>query len=414
MTFVEPAVHWWARPGLEDRSGRLCVAGRDAQELAMEHGTPLYVFDFEHLHEQISTLRSAMQGAGLRTTIRFAMKANREHRVLGHLRSLSGPASDSSLGIDACSPGEVARAIEHGWPAEEISFTGTNLSDRDLDFLLTHRLHINVDLLSQLRRLGETSRGRTVGLRINPKVSCVRGSGGAYSGVLPTKFGIYPEDLNQAIRLAKHYGLHVTTAHMHVGSSYLDGELPQFEKAVETLGKAARTLASAGFELREINVGGGLGVPRLLGEDPLNLDRWAAILAAYLGELAVNVAVEPGEFIVKNAAVLLAQVVTVEERLGRRFIGLNVGWNALPGPFIYHDPAQFILCRAVDAPIHGPATFTGNINEGDDVFASDQQFPAVIEGDFVAILAVGAYNQAQSMCHCLRRRAETLYFDSRI
>ena len=36
---------WWAREGLEDRGGRLTIAGRDAEQIARDHGTPLYVYD---------------------------------------------------------------------------------------------------------------------------------------------------------------------------------------------------------------------------------------------------------------------------------------------------------------------------------------------------------------------------------
>ena len=57
---------WWARPGLEVREGRLAIAGRDAERLAREHGTPIYVHDLVSAREQAERLRDAMDGAGLR------------------------------------------------------------------------------------------------------------------------------------------------------------------------------------------------------------------------------------------------------------------------------------------------------------------------------------------------------------
>ena len=53
------------------------------------------------------------------------------------------------VGMDVCSPGEVTWALEHGWPPEEISYTGTNVSDRDLATIVPTGVHVNVDLLSQ-------------------------------------------------------------------------------------------------------------------------------------------------------------------------------------------------------------------------------------------------------------------------
>jgi len=55
--------------------------------------------------------------------------------------------------VEECSPREVLHALDNGWPPKEVSFTGTNVSERDLDVLLADSIHVNVDLLSQLERL---------------------------------------------------------------------------------------------------------------------------------------------------------------------------------------------------------------------------------------------------------------------
>jgi hypothetical protein len=38
---------WWQREGLDVVDGRLRFAGRDAESIAREHGTPLHVYDPE-------------------------------------------------------------------------------------------------------------------------------------------------------------------------------------------------------------------------------------------------------------------------------------------------------------------------------------------------------------------------------
>ena len=43
---------WWTRPGLEAREGRLLVAGRDAEAIAREHGTPVFAYDLPRIEEQ--------------------------------------------------------------------------------------------------------------------------------------------------------------------------------------------------------------------------------------------------------------------------------------------------------------------------------------------------------------------------
>ena len=68
------------------------------------------------------------------------------------------------------------------------------MSDRDLDVMLEHGVHMNLDLLSQIHRYGRRNRGGTIGIRVNPRVSAARPESGIsyYSGDKPTKFGIYP------------------------------------------------------------------------------------------------------------------------------------------------------------------------------------------------------------------------------
>jgi diaminopimelate decarboxylase len=395
---------WWKRPGLEIRDGRLTIARNDAEALAREHGTPLYVHESRKIEANVRALQRAFRTAGLRGRVRFALKANRDPDVLALLRSLGAPGSSESVGIDACSPGEVLHALESGWTPEEISFTGTNVSERDLDVLLARPVLINVDLLSQLDRFGRRAPGRSVGLRLNPRAGAAWGGEGTtlYAGAKPGKFGIYEESLHEAVAIARRHDLTITRAHFHVGDGFLAAGLPKFENAVARVAAMVRTLVDAGCPIEEINTGGGLGVPLQEGDVPLDVDAYAEVLARNLGGFGVVVACEPGDFIVKEAGTLLAEVVTVEDRLGTTFVGLDAGWNAMSDHFIYKMPVEIVLCHAADAPRSERVTISGHINEGNDLFAEDYPFPPVSEGDVVAMMSVGGYNLAMAMPHCLR------------
>jgi diaminopimelate decarboxylase len=395
---------FWLRDGLEIRHGRLLVAGHDADQLAREHGTPVSVYDLARIGAKLQALRAALDGAGLRHVVRFAVKANHQPQVLAVVRSLDA-------GIDASSPGEVELAAQQGFTREQISFTGTNLSERDLDALLPTGVHVNLDLLSQLRRFGRRAPGRTVGIRVNPRAGGAYAGGGEtlYSGAKPTKFGIYREDLDQALAIAREHRLTIDTVHMHVGDGYLNDGLDGFEAAVERLAGIAAQLIDAGCPIAEVNTGGGLGIPQAPGERPLDLDAWAAILARHLAGLGVTVSCEPGDFLVKDSAVLLCEVITVEQRLGTAFVGLDAGWNVMPDKFVYDVSPDIVLCRAVDAEPAGPVTVAGHINEGDDLFAEDHPMPPLAEGDIVAMMDVGGYHQAMSSTHCLRPHAASVF-----
>ncbi len=101
---------------------------------------------------------SALEGAGLRGLVRLALKAQRESELLGFIRERM-----PEVGLDVCSPGEVEWALRHGWRPDEISYTGTNLTERDVDVIIPARVHLNVDLLTQLDRVGSAPAGARSG-----------------------------------------------------------------------------------------------------------------------------------------------------------------------------------------------------------------------------------------------------------
>ncbi|MFI5291348.1 MAG: diaminopimelate decarboxylase family protein [Candidatus Limnocylindrales bacterium] len=407
------APDWWRRPGLDTVAGRLTVAGHDAEAMAREHGTPVFAYDIERVRENVRAFHAAARGAGLEHRLRFALKANREPEVLAALRELGSAGERDAVGIDACSPGEIEHALTHGWTAAEISYTGTNVSERDLDVILGAGVHLNLDATSQVERVGRRAPGTTIGLRVNPMAGAGYNETLTYSGDRPTKLGITTDRLDDALAAARRHDLTVDTLHFHAGSGWLADGLGGFEAAlVEAVGLARRLLA-AGCPLAEVNVGGGIGRIACQSEQPVDLDAYMAVVARHLRPLGVAVGFEPGDLIVKDAAVLLAEVVTIEDRAGVRFVGLDAGWNVFCSWFIYRFAQELVLCRAADAQRTELVTVVGHINEAGDVFVDDYPMPPLREGDIVALLNAGGYEQAMSMTHCLRPLAAAAYLERR-
>jgi diaminopimelate decarboxylase len=403
---------WWVRPGLEvDAAGRLRIAGRDAEALAREHGTPLFAYDRARFAENARAMQAAFAPTGLDFRLRFAMKADPFPEVLSVFRGLGEPGSPGSVGIDACSPGEVLRALECGWRPDEISFTGTNVSERDLDVLLAHGIHINLDAISQVERYGRRAPGSRIGIRIDPGTGAGYNEHLEYSGARPTKFGVGLDRFDEALAAAARHRLLIDTIHFHAGSGWLADGLVGFERALPPAVEAVVRARAAGHPVAEVNVGGGLGMPAREDEKAVDLDAYAAVIARHLGSLGVVVANEPGDQLTKDAGILLGEVVTVEERRGVTFVGLDLGWNVNCAYFIYRFAQELVVCRDADAPRTQVVTVAGHINEAGDVFAEDYPMAPVEEGDIVAILNAGGYEQAMSSTHCLRPTGTALFLD---
>jgi diaminopimelate decarboxylase len=420
------APDWWVRPGLQVIDGRLAVASRDVAELAAHLGTPLFLVDLGHVVEQVRRVQAALAGTGLPHKVRFALKAQRETEVLQVLRGLGDARSPGSIGVDVCSPAEVDWALRHGWTAPEISYTGTNLSDTDLSAILPHPIQLNVDLPSQLRRVGRLAPGRSVGLRINPRVGAARHyvpagrspddelQFGMYASRRPTKFGFYPEQLAEAVAIARENDLRINAVHFHICHQTQTEQLEQLDAALAEIVPMIRQLMEAGCPIEEINTGGGLGQAIRQGERDLDLSAWAAILKRHLGPLGIAIATEPGEFLFARSAVLVAEAVTVEDRLGETFVGLNVGWNTMGLRFIWGEAVELVPVVDPLAPRARTVTIAGHINEAPDLFAERYPFPPVAEGDLLALMSVGSYCQAAANQHCLRPPAPAVYLRDRL
>jgi len=410
-TLPAPAPTWWQRPDFGVVGERLTLNGRDLGTLLREHGAPLFVYDLGRPAENVRTLQAALARADLPYVTRFALKSCPDERILAVLRGLGDPGTPEGIGIDACSPGEVLHALANGWAPEAISFTGTNVSERDLDVLLAHPIRLNLDGVSQLERVGRRAPGRTVGIRVNPGAGAGYTDDLAYAGERPTKFGVTPDRLDDAIAAARRYGLVVDTMHFHAGSGWLGDQLGEFETALTRATTLLERLLDAGCAIREVNVGGGLGRVARDGEIAVDLDAYARTIEAHLAPYGVTAAFEPGDFVMKDAAVLLAEVVSVERRGGVTFVGLDVGWNVNCAYFIYGYAQEVVPLVAPMRERTQLVTVAGHINEAGDVFAEDYPMPQVAEGEGVAILNAGGYLQAMSMTHCLRPTGEAVYLE---
>jgi len=383
---------WWERDDLGYREGRLHIGGRDLATLVAASGTPTYVYSSVRVRDNLERLCSALGAHGVEHDVYYAIKANRYAPLVTYLKLLG------RCGIDACSPNEVRYARQIGFEESEISYTGNSTSEADLEVLQAHPgVLVNCDALSTIRRLGRRCPGRTIGIRFNPEQGAGYNDQLRYAGEKPTKFGVYRDRFDEALALAREAGLHVKRLHFHMGSGYLGSALDVFESVLERVA----ALLDAHPDIRTVNVGGGLGLRLAEADVPVDVERWAALVARHLGSRGVRVQVEPGDYLVKDASVLLVRVNTVEDKAGTRFVGVDAGLSIQNLHAYYKVPYVFApLRRAAGATER--VTIAGNINEAIDVFGEGVELPPIAEGDVLALLNTGGYGAAAASNHCMR------------
>ncbi len=383
---------WWERPDLCYRDGALEFGGHDLASLASA-GTPAYVYRAGRVIENLRRLRGALDAARVPHDVYYALKANRHGPLLDALRA------EGQCGIDACSPAEVRHALAHGFPEAAISFTGHAVSESDLEILAAHpAVHVNCDAISTMRRLGRRCPGRRIGIRLNPGLGAGYNERLRYAGAKPTKFGIYSDRFEEALAVAAGLSLEVDTLHFHVGSGYQGDGLEVLVQVLE----GVAPLLDAHPAIRRLNVGGGLGVRMTEADVPVDIGRWAEAISRCAVPRGLRVAVEPGDYLVKDAGLLLAQVNTVEDKAGTRFVGVDAGLGILNLWAYYGIPYVVAPLRLRPGAPLERVTVSGNINEALDLLAEDVEVPALEEGDFIALINCGGYGSAAASNHCMR------------
>jgi diaminopimelate decarboxylase len=350
-----------------------------ATELAASFGTPLYAYDADAVRDAFRAFRASFDLEG--TRFHYAIVCNKNASLVRALAELGA-------GVHANTPGDAHAALAAGVPAERIVYSGTNLDAADMDALLSWRIALNLDSLDQLRLRAARGPG-DVGLRLLVDDA-------------PSRIGVGVDELADALAIARRAGLRITTLHMYAGTNTLSAA--RFLACFERLVAAARVLP----DLEAVDVGGGFGVAYRDGEPELEIARLGRELCDRVRRLAAEVGrpvalvVEPGRILVARAGVLLTRVVSVKERRGRRFVGVDTTVGNIAVESVYHPWHRVDAVAPRGASLAVPTDVCGNTTHTRDYLARSCRLPELVPGDHLALSDVGAYGYAMSS-HFLNR-----------
>lgn len=247
------------------KSGDKCriICGADMVQLGNKYGTPLYILFEEVLSENFSRFREALEQSYKNHLICYAVKANNALAVVKLF-------ADLGAGADVASEFEMQLALEAGIPAEKIRANGNCKSRYYLDECIRRGIVINVDPEEELEtideisgRIGERAKVnfRLAGFPLKKVTSPAITTSSEWS-----KFGISirkaGEVFSKALameNLAPH-GLMV-----HIGSQITDARA--YYMVLDELIRLSCQAKDIGFEVNEIDLGGGDGISYLEKDD---------------------------------------------------------------------------------------------------------------------------------------------------
>jgi diaminopimelate decarboxylase len=354
--------------------------------LAEEFGTPLYVLSEPEFRRRCAEYARSWALGG----VSYAAKANSSLAVLAW-------AADEGLGVDVASVGELEAAHRAGVPGSRCRLHGNFKTTDEVAAAAGLGVgEIVADSLGEIEALAKAGWQSRVVLRLAPDVEAGGGSKISTAGT-DTKFGmsIATGDAAQAVRRCLELGLRLHGYHCHVGSMLMD-EGPVLAAARVLASFAAEAGSATGYWPESLNLGGGLGVSYVPGQEPLAPADYCAKLSAAVRPLltgrleGTSVELEPGRSVAAPSGVTLYRVGVIKRSsAGVRHVIVDGGMSDNPRPALYG--AQYSVVSDAAGPPE-PATVSGRHCETDLLFPGTMLPSGLREGDVLQVLCTGAYN----------------------
>jgi len=387
----------------EYRNGELFAEGVPVRRIALEVGTPAYIYSLATLKRHYRVFDQAF--ARLSHLVCFSMKSNSNLAVLRVFVKEGG-------GFDIVSAGELFRALKAGADPKKIVFSGVGKKKAEIEYALNAGiLMFNVESEQELTVLNEIARGMEkkapISLRVNPDVD-PKTHPYISTGMKKSKFGI---DIKRSLEVYKRA---LTLAHLevigvdcHIGSQLTT--IPPFVDALSRVKVFVEALRKEGARIRYLDLGGGLGI-RYKDEEPPHPEEYAGALIQGLQGLDVTLILEPGRVVVGNAGILVTEVLYLKEGEEKTFVVVDGGMNDLIRPALYgsYQAIRPVVERKGEMIV---ADVVGPICESGDFFAKDREIPRPQEGDLLAVMSAGAYGFTMSSNYNSRPRAPEILVD---
>lgn len=387
-----------------NEKGHLTAGGIDTVELAKKYGTPLYVMDEQLIRKSCRSFKSSIDkfygGNGLVCYASKAFCCKEMCRIM----------KEEGIGLDVVSIGELYTAVKAGFDCDKICFHGNNKTNEELEFAVENNIgHIIVDNISELERLSAIAKAKGVTakimFRIKPGIDA-HTHNFVKTGQIDSKFGFALEtgEAFDAVKKAvESENIILRGLHCHIGSQIFDIE--PFESASEVMLKFISKIKNElGFEIKELNLGGGFGIKYLESHDPVPyetyMERVSETVHKCCKELEINlpfILIEPGRSIAGPAGITLYTVGARKEIPNiRTYVSIDGGMCDNPRYILYQSEYEAIVANKASQPRDEKVTIAGKCCESGDLIGENMPLQHAESGDIIAVCATGAYNYSMS------------------
>ena len=380
----------------EYKDQELYCEDKKISEIAGEVKTPFYLYSCATLERHFRVFNEAFNGIDHITC--FSMKSNSNGAILRLFSRAGG-------GVDIVSGGELYRALKAGVSPEKIVYSGVGKTAEEIGYALKSGiLMFNAESSQEILRLNEVagSMGKKarIAIRVNPDVD-PQTHPYISTGLKENKFGIdINESFDEYVKASKMDNIDVTGVSCHIGSQLT--KVTPFVDALKKVKGLIAKLENAGIRIKNLDLGGGLGVT-YNDENPPLPDDYAAALKETIGGMNLTLILEPGRVIMANSGILVAKVLYTKSNKEKNFTVVDAAMNDLARPSLYGSyhsikPLKMDSAEIINMDIVGP------ICESGDFLAKNREMASVKQGDLIAVMSAGAYGFSMSSTYNSRPR----------
>ena len=357
---------------------------------------------------------------GIRENCRTYLRAAREHFGADALPLYASKAlcftgiykiaAEEGLGVDCVSSGEIFTAARAGFPTEKIYFHGNNKTEADIRFAFDNKVGtFVVDNEDELYALSAEAQKRGVTqrilLRITPGID-PHTHRAVVTGNVDSKFGsaiVTGQAMDIVKKALAADNIDLAGLHCHIGSQIFDTE-PFADAAGIMVRFIADIKKECGYTVRELNLGGGLGVKYTEYDRDVDyadaIKQIAAIVTGFCSENGVElpkIILEPGRSLVAAAGATLYTVGSVKTIPNfRTYISVDGGMPDNPRYALYQSQYTALIANRANAPRDMTATLAGRCCESGDLLGENMKIQSAMRGDTLAVLVTGAYNHSMA------------------
>lgn len=354
--------------------------------------TPFYYYDSGLLRNTLNIIDKEINKYN-NYCLHYAIKANSNPKILKII-------SQYGFGADCVSGGEIQAAIDAGFPVSKIVYAGVGKSDWEINLGLDNDIScFNVESLAELEVINNLASKHNkianIAFRVNPNIGA-HTHANITTGLAENKFGIVMDDLEAIIEKAKRLkNISIIGLHFHIGSQILD--MSDFKALCNRVNDIQDKLEQLGIVLKNINVGGGLGI-NYEHPDEEPIPNFAEYFSTYAKHLRLRtgqkVHFELGRSVVGQCGTLITRLLYVKEGSFKKFAIVDAGMTDLIRPALYHTYHKIEnISSSQETEVYD---VVGPICESSDVFAKSVEINKCHRGDIIAIRSAGAYGEVMA------------------